>query len=106
MYFDYIKEREGISSIVTDNGFITYEIQNDLCSINDLYIKPEFRQTKEALGLALAVEDVAKKAGCKKLIGFIYPELKGATRSIKVQIDFGFKLLTIDGERIVLQKEL
>ena len=106
MYFEYLKEREGVLSIQSESGFATYEIQGEYFVINDIYVKPESRATMEALAIAIKLEDLAKEAGCKYLAGYVSPHLPGATRSMKVQLDFGFKLKVVDGDRIILQKEL
>ncbi len=65
MYFQYIKELKGFDSIKTDKGFITYGFMpvdgQPGCYIEELFVLPEFRETKEASKMADQVAEIAKK---------------------------------------------
>lgn len=106
LYAQYIKEREGKSIIETDNAFISYVIEGDNCYIADIYIAPEFRRKNIASSLAAKVEEIAKNNNCKYLTGSVTPSFKGATVSMKAQLEYGFEILEAHNDFIILRKEL
>lgn len=106
MYKQWFKEYHNNEVHETDFGFMSYFIKDNMCIINDVFIKPEFRRHGKMAELADEVIKIAKKQNCNKLIGFVnfpstYPEY-----SLKAQINYGFKISAVENGRIILQKEI
>lgn len=102
----YLKERLNQDSIVTPEGFIVYSLAPPICTINDLYIEPEFRECGFALGLTQAVAQKAREAKCGQLWTQVGIHSVGAERSLQIQFDYGFKMIKADNDYIMLMKEL
>lgn len=106
MWDQYIKEREGFETIKNDKGFVVYKIFGEECYIRDIFVVKEFRRTNVATELADEVMKVAKDAGCSKLTGTIVPHLPGSTGSMFGLMSYGFKLHSVNGDTVILSKEI
>jgi GNAT superfamily N-acetyltransferase len=106
LYADYIKEREGKESLEVEQGFATYEIVNEFCYIEDIYIKPEARKTNLATRIADEITQIAKGRGCKQLLGSVLVGANGDTTSLKVLLAYGMKLDSVNGKTIYFSKEI
>lgn len=92
LFGDYIKEREGKRIIEEDYGFVVYQIFNDQCYIEDIFIEKQCRRAGLASELADEVVLKAKECGCKTLLGSVVPTANGATESMKALLAYGFKV--------------
>lgn len=92
LYSDYIKEREGSHVVEDDKGFATYKLLENEVYIVDVYVKPEFRQTKIASSYADKVTEIARSLGYKKLTGSVVPSAPGGTRNVKSMIAYGYEI--------------
>lgn len=110
MWAEYLREREGKNSVIWHGeGFAVYKINNDedrTCYIEHIYVVPEKRGKKIFSGLCDEVAVRAKRAGCRFLLGTVFPGSKGDTHSMKVQLAYGFALDRIEGKLIVLKMKL
>lgn len=111
MYFDYLKERSETEVYVTSKGFATYkpwgvEVPGDAIYLVDLYVKPEFRNTKHAVDLGDAVCRIGQERGCKYLVGSVVPSSKGSTHSLNRLLSYGMTLAKAEADQIWLIKEL
>lgn len=106
LYAEYINELSGKEIIESDKGFTTYYINNDTCYIEDIFVLPEFRKDGIALEMANSVKNIAKERGCKKLYGTVLPTTKGSTHSLRLLIEYGFKLDSALNNLIVLVKDI
>lgn len=106
MYADYIKERENKDCIYTDKGFATYSFNETSCYIEDIYVKPEFRQSGETKKLVDKIIESALEHGYTTLTGSVCPSAKGSTDSLKVLLAYGFKLLSSTNNFIIFSKEI
>lgn len=106
LWAEYIKDREGAGCVEHENGFITYTLIGKECYIQDIYVRPEFRQTHVAATLANQVTAVAKSKGCEFLTCQVIPSAGGATTALKVILAYGFELLRSDPDRILLVKKV
>lgn len=105
-YSEYVKEREGFETLEISAGFATYLIQGQECYIRDIYVKPELRKDNVASLMADKISLIAKEKGCRYLLGTVSPVAKGATESLKVLVNYGFKILKSDTQLIYFVKEL
>ena len=93
LYSEYVKELTSKSVIETDNGFAVYAFPDDkTCYIEDIYIRPDFRKSNEALKIADQIVEIAKKKGCTKLLGSVIPTNANSTASLKVLLAYGMSL--------------
>ena len=106
LYKKWLKEFHCLEVIETEHGFMTYAIVKDKCVIYDMYVDPDHRGSRESAKMADMISSIAKENGANKLIGFVpinqpYPEV-----SLKCQLNYGFKILMIEKDKITLEKEL
>ena len=106
MYREYLEELGSRDIVESENGFATYLITGKECYIEDIYVKKEFRKTKEASKLADKIVKIAKEKGCTLLTGSVVPTANNSTRSLKVLLGYGFKLHSANDNFIVFSKEL
>lgn len=76
---------------IPEVGFANYKIVSPECYIQDIYVRPGFRNKHVASQLANKITQIAKSKGCKILIGSVVPTYKFADRSRKVLLGYGFK---------------
>ena len=92
LYKQYLKEREDIDLIYTDECFITYKVYEDnTAAIIDIYSSPEVRgkQVMKALVEKLIAELSVK--GIDTVFGFTDERTNGWQRSEELMYKFGFK---------------
>ena len=92
LYKQYLKEREDIDLIYTDDCFITYKVYEDnTAAIIDIYSSPEVRGKQVMKKL---VEDIIaefKEKDIKIVFGFTDERTNGWERSEQLMLKFGFK---------------
>lgn len=106
LYKDYQSELEQKPVIETETGFIQYGFHGTDCYIENVYVKPEFRRTKEGSKLLNLVIDDAKSKRCLRLFGSVVPNRNGATTSLKIQLALGFCLFSASENFVLLMKEI
>ncbi len=99
MYAEYLKEREGIETLTSENGFMTYTLTDDAVYIVDVYIRPEARKTGEATKLEAKVIEKAKEAGKSHLMGSVSFGVAGIDASLKMMVRSGYSFLSFDNEK-------
>lgn len=92
--------------MLDDHGFASYRIFGEECYIRDIWVDPDYRQTKVASAIADKIVEIAKKAECKYLTGSVSTTANGATESIKVLLAYGFKVHNAVPNGIYFRKEL
>lgn len=108
LYAKYVKEHHGDDVFETAYGFTTYRYLDEGKTIYfvDMYVHPDFRRTNHARFMADNILERAKANGCKELIATVVPSANNATDSLKVLLAYGLKLSRIEGNLIVLKKEI
>jgi len=91
LYSEYVKEREGLEIIESDQGFVTYQLFDKKCYIIDIYVVPEAREKDLASKMADQVEQIAREEYCETLMGSVCLNLSHASRSMKVLMGYGMK---------------
>lgn len=107
-YSQYIAEREGYRMVEDDYGFATYylNLEEGLVYIRDIFVVPSYRRKKNCFGYADRIVEIAKESGIKKLVGSIDIGTRGATESMKMMLAYDFKLKSLHGNMILLEKEI
>lgn len=108
MYGKYLSEKTNDYLVETDQGFATYRYLDDgkTVYIIDLYVLPDFRQTKIASTIADNIVREAKEKGCNKLLGSIVPSNKNSTDSVRVLLAYGMSLESSTNDFILFKKEI
>lgn len=106
MLAQYIREREGFESIITDEGFASYKITGDECYIKDIFTMPDYRGEKVASDIADQITEIAKRYGCTHLLGSVSTTVENPTASTKVLLAYGFKVFSAVQGGIFFRKEL
>lgn len=107
MYWDYVREREGVEVVETENGFALIKMVNqDMLYLVDIYVKPDFRRSGEGRRILQEVEGIAKELGATRIQGSVAPQANGSTESALAVIATGFKISHSDNELIYFIKEL
>lgn len=107
-YAKYIREREGKKIVEDDRGFAVYSILDDLKAvyIEDIYVRPEFRNQNVASDYADKIAAEAKSNGFQTLIGTVKPTANSSTASLKVLLAYGFELASSEHDAIYFRKAL
>jgi GNAT superfamily N-acetyltransferase len=106
IYLKYRKEREGIEYILVEGAFATFKPLKEHLYLEDLYCIPELRDSGIIHDLVNKVEDIAKKAGYKKILGSVDVSTKNAEANLVSCIKHGYKILKLDNSLIWLEKEI
>ena len=110
LYGDYIKERKGYGIIEDEHGFATYgtmDVDGEKAMyIEEIFVRPEFRQNKIASKYADEIALIAKNNGIKKLIGSVCTATNNAHQSLLVLLGYGFKLYSNDHDTIYFIKDI
>jgi len=104
LYAKYLLEREGIHTLETSYGFVTYQcLEDQTVYIMDLYVLPEYRQHTPAQELADAVVELTQ---AKIVLGSISPDSKNAHQSLVRLLAYGMTLWKIENNLIFFKKEV
>jgi hypothetical protein len=106
LYFDYIKEREGLEVLENESGFITYKITGDECFIKNMFITPKMRSTfllKNMIDLLCEIAFIRK---CKFISANIDLQDEGAGRTLVAALKIGFRLARAQNDILLIIKEL
>lgn len=106
LYSEHIKEREGFEIVETDFGFASYKYYDQECYIRDVYIKPEFRRSRQASKLLDTIQTIAKSSGCKFITTTVssqYPNITGNTKAI---LKYGFEIAKVIQDVIWFKKDI
>lgn len=102
----FLEEREGKSILESEKGFATYYFIDDAVYMENIFVHPEHRLGGETFKMADEIADIAKSKGYKKMLGSVVPTAKGASLSLKLLLNHGFKLDSATNNFIVVKKEL
>lgn len=103
---EYIKEREGFDSIVTDEGFATYKVMGEECYIRDIWVQKDYRKGHVATEMADEIAAIARRNGCKYLSGSVCTTANNPTASVKILLAYGFEVHSAIQNGILFRKDL
>ena len=107
LYFDYIKERLGLETLVKeDKAFIVFKIEGEEIYIQDIYVRPDLRKTGIMQEMEVEVESLAAARGCTYATGTVQITANGSHESLKYCLDRGYKVIDLMQNVIILRKEL
>ena len=103
---EFYLEQDGTKTIEEPYGFITYKISGDECLIPHFYVDKENRSLKKGLELADKVRIEAINNGCKYLSCVLYSINPFVTNNMRIFINYGFEVVGVSGDFILLRKTL
>ena len=107
MYKEYIQERQLCEFLESKHSFVTYNIQDDVCYLQDMFICKPFRGQGLSRKLTKAIEGIALEKGCKYLVTSINLTQPGNNViNEKTALSCGFKEKMQNKEGIYYYKEL
>jgi GNAT superfamily N-acetyltransferase len=106
MYWDYLRERENVEPIFSDNGFALVCIKDGYLYIRDIYVQPEFRKGGEGRALLAQAEALAASLNCEGILGSCSPAATNSTASMKAMLACGFELHKCEPDIIYLLKRV
>lgn len=71
LFADYWREK-GHVIVETQRGFMSAIIHENMCYVENFYVKPEYRGTGAALQLTLQIIQQAKDRGCTDFAAEVY----------------------------------
>jgi hypothetical protein len=107
--FSAYSEEKGLGVRVLHSegvGFATYHFLPDECYIEDIYIIPEKRKSKEASLLADTIVVMAKERGIKLLTGSVNLKANGKESSMRVLLSYGMSPIATNGDMVYFSKEI
>lgn len=106
MWLEYQKERFGYEAIEEEFGFLLYSLNHPYLAVQEIYIKPEFRRSIKALELMNRITQIARENGCIYLWTQVWLNDKGASRAMRANLAYGFKMTEASNNRIIMLKEI
>lgn len=108
LYGEYIKETLNKDIIEDEFGFATFypAFNGNYMYIEDIFVKAGKRKERAASAYADQIAEIAKKQGIPKLLGSINMEIKDPTRSMKVLLGYGFKVIEVRDNAIYFEKDI
>lgn len=106
LFGKYIKERNNKEIVENEKGFMTYYFIGDACYIEDVYVLPEYRRTKQCVEFGEQVEKIAKEKGCTKMYGSVVPSAPYSTINLMGLLNFGWRLDSSTNNFILVTKDL
>ena len=105
-YAQYLKERTDTQIYEDKFGFITYRYLPSKLYIVDIFVPREFRKDGHATRMADKIVKQAKEQGIEKLMGTVSIYAKNKEESLMVLFSYGLKIECLEGEFIVLGKDI
>lgn len=106
LWADYYKERFGHKTIEKEWGFASYSVKPPFICIEDMYIKPAYRQTGLGTCLLGIIAHAEQNSGCTDFWTQVWLNDACAANSLRAQLARGFKMLEAQGGRIILTRPI
>lgn len=105
-YQAYFMERQELSTIENESGFIAFKFRGKECYIGEIFISRDARQKGNGRELLQNVVERAKKAGCNCMTANVYVADPNATSTLMAAFKCGFKLKATSQGVTMIAKEL
>jgi GNAT superfamily N-acetyltransferase len=106
LFAEYNRTIKGVETIEHEHGFITYVFLGPDCYIEDIFVHPDHRNGQIAYAMTKQVEALAREKKCEALLGTVQVKFADPTTITKKMIDYGFKIQALNGDVIIMKKEL
>jgi GNAT superfamily N-acetyltransferase len=102
----YIRESYNRQVFEHDHGFATYSIIGMYCIIHDMYVEPEFRNSKVGSEMANHIKVICSEEGCTKMACTIDKRSKTYKSALKAITEYGFKVIDNEGLYTTLERDI
>lgn len=106
LYPQYLKETLGYETIELEGGFISYVIVGEVLHLEEIYVVPAQRRSDLGLRLFNLARAKGKEAECSRIQTSVLIFRSGAERALRVNLALGFKMISAEGNRIIMQREI
>lgn len=103
MFAEYLKERDGVETIVFDCGFISYRIIENQFYIAEYFLKPESRKSpKNIKQMMLRCFDIAVEKECETFGCHISLRNLNFNEVLLIRLKMGFKIVAAEPTQLAL----
>ena len=107
MYKEYIEEQLPNRFVYeNEHGFLTYNKNDTVLRLEEIYIKPEYRRKGLATSFYNKMEEIGKELKCTELMGSIIIGTNNSEGSMMCLLKNKFKLYYTDGTMIYLHRTI
>jgi hypothetical protein len=89
---DYCREK-GLIIVETERGFMSAIIHEQVCMVDNFYVKPEYRGTSTALQLTLQIIKRAEDLGCTIFCAEVYKSDPLYDYNVSLHRHFGMSVI-------------
>lgn len=97
---------KGLLVIETQRGLMSAYVVDDVCMVDNFYVKPKYRGTASALQLTLQLIELAKDRKCTKFCAEIYKSDPLYAYILRLHNHFGMQVVQDDENKTVTCKEI
>ena len=106
LYSLYLAEKEDKETLeIPEVGFITYKVLNKVCHICIIYVAPEHRNVTNARTLVKAIHEKVQ-GRCEAFTAVCNTAQNNTTNTMKILLHFGFEVVGVERNDILLYKDL
>jgi GNAT superfamily N-acetyltransferase len=105
MWADYFQEK-GLIVVETQRGLMSAYVIDNVCMVDNFYVKPEYRGTGSALQLTLQLIQRAKDRNCNAFCAEIYKSDPMYDYILKLHKHFGMSVTEDNECKTVTYKEI
>lgn len=106
LFKSYIKEREGLSVLETEFGFVTYKFIGKECFLKDMCVSAEHRKSSKARELIEMLSEIACGAGCEFISANVFVADHGSSNTLLAALKIGFKVVRAENGALLIIKDL
>lgn len=107
LFIDYVKEKDGLDTILRPHSFLTYRVVNEQFYINDFHVGPEARKSpNEFFGLMRSAHAIAEEHGCTRFTCHVPLNTRNLNRVLISRLKFGFRVIQQEGDRLAMELPL
>lgn len=106
MYWQYVKEREGLEVLLCGRSFALYRLEKDCIYVQDIWVEPVLRNTGVGRKLLKMAEDIGNQHGKSIIMGSCDPAGNNSTGSLKALLATGFELSHVHNGLVYLVKPI
>ncbi|HEY5688532.1 MAG TPA: GNAT family N-acetyltransferase [Yeosuana sp.] len=105
LYTKYLQEKEGKQTLEIDGkGFVTYKVVGNVCHICILFVAEKYRRGDIARELMNSVKQIVQYS-CNAFTAAIFTKQNGTTETLRIILQYGFEVVGVKDDDILLYKE-
>ena len=100
LYADYIKESKGNTVVEDEMGFYEYSLKEECLYVENIYIKEEFRGSKNMFNYMIQMAEIAKAYDLPCLTAVVNIHNLNANAVLSYFISYGGKVILAQNDNI------